>query len=73
MNKQTKEQQIESMGVRYNNLLNDFHRVSNERSTLIKDFKIFKIKTHLINNGVSEDIAKIMAVDSYNMSREVYQ
>jgi hypothetical protein len=38
-----------------------------------KEFTIFKIMTHLINNGMEQDIAKIMAVDSYNMSREVYQ
>ena len=37
-----------------------------------KEFAIFKIMTHLINNGIKQDIAKVMAVDSYNMSREVY-
>ena len=36
-----------------------------------KEFTIFKIMTHLINNGMEQDIAKVMAVDSYNMSLEV--
>jgi hypothetical protein len=36
-----------------------------------KEFTIFKIMTHLINNGMEKDMAKVMAVDSYNMSLEV--
>mgnify|MGYP003660082354 FL=1 len=52
-------------------VLGDYNFLSNELRNLKKEFAIFKIMTHLINNGMEQDIAKVMAVDSYNMSLEV--
>ena len=34
-----------------------------------KEFAIYRIMTHLINNGVDNDIAKILATDVYNEAR----
>ena len=33
-----------------------------------KEFAIFKIMTHLINNGVEPDLAKVLATDTYKMA-----
>jgi hypothetical protein len=52
-------------------VLGDYNFICNELRNLKKEFAIFKIMTHLINNGMEQDMAKIMAVDSYTMTMEV--
>ena len=32
-----------------------------------REFLIFKIMTHFINNGIKKDMAKILATDSFDM------
>ena len=54
-----------------NELIGDFNIMSNDLDNLRKEFAIFKIMTHLINNGMEQDIAKVMATDSYTMTMEV--
>jgi hypothetical protein len=34
-----------------------------------KEFTIFKIMTHFINNGVKRDLAKVLATDAYNEAK----
>ena len=53
-----------------NELIGDFNIMSNDLDNLRKEFAIFKIMTHLINNGMEQSMAKVMATDSYNMLNE---
>jgi len=34
-----------------------------------KEFAIYKIMTHFINNGVDADLAKVLATDAYNEAK----
>ena len=37
---------------------------------LVREYKLFEIMTHLIHNGMEPDMAKIMAVSAYNITKK---
>ena len=39
-----------------------------KKEKINREFAIFKIMTHLINNGVKPDLAKVLATDIYKMA-----
>lgn len=47
----------------------DWEKLYDENEAIKREFAIYKIMTHFINNGVEQEIAKVLATDAYNEAR----
>jgi len=47
----------------------DWVKENDEKEAIKREFAIYKIMTHFINNGVDADLAKVLATDAYNEAK----
>ena len=62
--------QVLDLRLQVNRLDKEWVKQYDETQEVKREFAIFKIMTHLINNGMEQDMAKVMATDSYNIANK---
>ena len=62
--------QVLDLRLQVNRLDKEWVKQYDETQEVKREFAIFKIMTHLINNGMEQGMAKVMATDSYNIANK---